>query len=62
MSIERRYIGIGELSEYTGICVNTLRYWLYLRRIPYFKVGKLIKFDRIEIDAWLNEKKVKEIT
>jgi len=58
MSIERRYIGIGELSEYTGICVNTLRWWVHVRQVPFLKIGKLIKFDRIEIDAWLNEKKV----
>lgn len=60
--MEKRFIGIEDLSVYIGICVNTLRYWVYTRQIPYLKVGKLVKFDIIEINSWLGKNKVKEMS
>jgi excisionase family DNA binding protein len=28
------------------------------RRIPYLKVGRLVRFDPVDIDRWLNERRV----
>lgn len=59
--MEKRYLGIKELSDYLGIKESTLYVWTCYRKIPYFKVGRLIKFDLKEIETWLKDKKVKEI-
>ena len=59
--MEKRYLGIKELSEYIGIKEGTLYVWTCYKKIPYFKVGRLIKFDLREIDEWLKDKKIEEI-
>jgi len=59
--MERRYISITEASEYLGLTKGTLYVWACQKRIPYLKIGKLLKFDIIEIEQWLKDKRVKEL-
>lgn len=61
MSMDKRYLGIEELSQYLGFTKGTLYVWVCQRRIPYLKVGKLLKFDIIEIENWLKDKRIKDI-
>lgn len=56
-----KMVGIGELSRYLDIKVNTVYAWVHSRQIPYYKVGRLVKFRKSEIDQWLEQRKVKEI-
>ena len=60
--MERRFVGVTDLAEYLGLNTNTLRYWIWQRRIPFHKLGRLIRFDLKEIEAWVIKTKVKEIT
>lgn len=60
--VERKLLGVPELAEYLDVSVNTLRSWVWQRRIPYSKVGRLVKFDRLKIEAWLKDKEVQELT
>lgn len=60
--MEKRFVGINELAKYLDVSINTLRYWVWRKEIPYFKVGKSVKFDIIEINDWLKDKKVKELS
>lgn len=30
-----------------------------MRQIPYIKMGKLVKFDLLEIDKWVDKNRVK---
>ena len=50
--MERRFIGVTELAEYLGIKVNTVYAWVSMRKIPFHKIGKLVKFDPRDIDVW----------
>lgn len=59
--MEKRYVGMNELSEYLGLTKGTLYVWVFQRKIPYLKVGKLVKFDIIAIEAWLKNKRVAEL-
>ena len=54
------YIGIEEASQYLGISAATLRSWLKQKDVPSHKVGKLWKFKRSELDAWVNSGKSAE--
>jgi excisionase family DNA binding protein len=54
----KRYIGIKELAEYIDVKVNTLYSWVNMKQIPYYKVGRLVKFDKDEIDKWMEKKRV----
>mgnify|MGYP001616654698 CR=1 FL=1 len=58
--MERRYLNIKELSDYMGIPKGTLYVWVCQKRIPYAKIGGLLRFDLREIDGWIKIKSVAE--
>jgi excisionase family DNA binding protein len=48
------YISIDEAAEFLGIKTVTLRNWIKRDdSIPAHKIGKLWKFKRSELDAWV---------
>ena len=59
--MERRYLGIKELSQYLGVTEGTLYSWVCYRKIDFVKVGRLVKFDKQRIDKWIQEKTVDAI-
>ena len=50
-------IDIGRVSEYLDVKVNTIYSWVTQRKIPYVKVGRLIKFDLQDINLWIAQRK-----
>lgn len=58
--MEKRFININELSQYIGLTKGTLYVWVCQKKIPYLKLGKLVKFDLREIEDWMKDKRVKE--
>lgn len=58
--IQKRFIGIKDLSEYLDVSEHTIKSWVYSRRIPFKKIGRLIKFDRNRIDNLLDSKNGKQ--
>lgn len=58
--MERRYLGVKELSQYIGIPKGTLYVWVCQKRIPYAKIGGLLRFDLRQIDDWVKAKSVAE--
>ncbi|MCX5711588.1 MAG: helix-turn-helix domain-containing protein [Candidatus Omnitrophica bacterium] len=61
MAMEKRYLGIEELAGYLGLAKGTVYIWVCQRRIPYLKIGRLVKFDLQEIEPWLKKKRVETI-
>ena len=55
----RRLLTVQEVSQYTGLSVHTLYTMVSQQRIPYVKMGRLTKFDRDAIDAWITQHTVK---
>lgn len=54
--MERRMIGIDELAEYIGIRPQTIRNKINLGTfpIPTRKIGRLLKWDRRDVDRYLD--------
>jgi excisionase family DNA binding protein len=50
---------IDQLAEQLGITTRHVRRLIAERRVPYLKVGKLIRFDPADIAAWLDEARVR---
>ena len=50
---KKRFLNIHELSEFLGICVNTIYSWVSQDKIPFVKVGHLLRFDAGKIETWL---------
>jgi len=57
--IERQYLTIKEVSVLTGLAVGTLYNMVSKRQIPHRKLGRLVKFERYELDKWLKNRSVK---
>ncbi|MDD5679935.1 MAG: helix-turn-helix domain-containing protein [Candidatus Omnitrophica bacterium] len=49
-----------KIAEYLGVKPSTIYAWVNQKRLPYIKVGRLLKFDIRDIDAWIQEHKVEE--
>ena len=45
---------IDQLAERLGITVRHVRRLVADRRVPYIKVGRLVRFDPNAIKAWLD--------
>ena len=58
--MEKRFVGIKELAEYLGVKESTIYSWVHQRVIPYYKIGRLPRFDSSEIEEWILKKRVNE--
>jgi len=54
----RKLISVTEAAQYTGLSVHTVYTMVSQRRIPYVKVGRLVKFDVPMLDAWIRKNTV----
>ena len=53
--INDAYISIEEASAYLDVSVSTLRQCITAKKdLPAHKIGKLWKFKKSELDAWVN--------
>jgi len=55
---DNSYWDILDLSHYLNVKVKTLYAMIY--DIPHYRVGKLIRFKKEEIEAWMENKKAKD--
>jgi excisionase family DNA binding protein len=46
---------IDQLAERLGVSIRHIRWLVAERRVPYLKVGWLVRFDPAEITAWLDD-------
>ena len=53
LSEDLRYLNVLELASLLGISRLTVYDWVGQRRIPYFKAGRSLRFDRVQIDKWI---------
>lgn len=55
-----RLLTVKQLSARLAIPEKTIRHWVWRKKIPYLKVGKLLRFDRGAIALWLRRKQIAE--
>ena len=60
--MDKRFINIPDLACYLGISQNTLRSWIWRRLIPSHRFGRLVRFDLREIDTWVKERRIEELS
>lgn len=54
MSIDPAYLSLDELAQYCSVAKKTLRKWLSYG-MPYYKVGRLVRVNVNEFDAWMKQ-------
>ena len=47
------FLNIKELSNYLSVKESWIRSMVFKSQIPYYKIGRLIKFKKCEIDQWI---------
>ena len=52
-NIEENWIGIPEAALFLGVTTDTIRNWIKKTNIPAHKIGKLWRFKKSELDAWV---------
>ena len=52
---------VPEVAEQLGVSVHTVYSWVAQRRVPFLKVGRLLRFDGRTIEAWLREQCEREV-
>ncbi len=50
-----RLLAIAEVADALGVDVRHVRRLVHERRIPYIKWGHLLRFDPVDLRAWIDE-------
>ena len=43
-----------EAAQFLGCAPGTLRNWVSEKRVPFIKVGRLVRFRRCDLTQWLD--------
>jgi excisionase family DNA binding protein len=58
--MEDRWLSVKEIAAYLGIKPDTVYKWIRRKNLPAHKAGRLWKFRREEVDAWVRGDGTKE--
>jgi len=53
--MEKGFLNIKEVSEYLGIKKPSLYSRVEKKEIPHYRVGRLVRFKKSEIDPWMEK-------
>jgi excisionase family DNA binding protein len=52
-SVETRWLSVDDIAIHLGVKKDTVYKWVAKKHMPAHKVGRLLKFDKAEIDHWV---------
>lgn len=50
---EDRWLSVDEIAAHLGVARDSIYRWIEHRGLPAHKVGKLWKFNKHDVDAWV---------
>ena len=51
-------VGIHEAAQFLAVSVSTLYGWVWQRRISFIKVGRAVRFDLSDLNAFVEENRI----
>jgi len=57
--MDNRWLSVDEVAEYLGIKRFTVYKWVQRLDLPARKIGRLLKFQKSEVDAWVEKQNSK---
>lgn len=58
MKIMGKLLDVNELADYLKLDKQTIYNWLHQKKISGIKVGRVWRFDKERVDAWLRSRVV----
>ena len=53
--LEQRYLNLHQTAAYLGLSQKTIYAWAENRKMPAYKLGRVWRFDRTELDEFVRE-------
>ena len=53
IKMEDRWLSVDEIADYLGVKRDTVYKWISERQMPGHKIGRLWKFNKMEVDEWV---------
>ena len=60
--MENRWLSVEEIGTYLGVKRDTVYKWISDNSLPAHKIGRLWKFKKDEVDAWVRSGGAAEAT
>ncbi len=51
-----KYLTIQEAASFLNLKESRLRYEMQKKHIPFLKIGRSVRFDKSEIEKWMQDK------
>ena len=58
--MEKEYLTIQDVAEYLSVKTSTI--YSKISEIPHFRIGRLLRFKRKDLDAWIETKRETAMT
>ncbi len=49
----KKLLGIKDVAEFLGVPEGTIRYWVFTRKLRHYKIGRHLRFDKEDLDKFL---------
>ena len=59
--MDKEFLNIKEVGKYLGIKISTLYFYVENGDIPHYRIGRLIRFKKQEVDQWMEGNKKERI-
>jgi excisionase family DNA binding protein len=56
--VQKSLLGVEEVAERLHVSIRHVRRLVFERRIPFLKIGSLLRFDPEEVEGWLSTLRV----
>lgn len=56
--IRGKLLTVEEVAERLGVSVRYVRHQVFQRRIPFVKIGRLVRIDERELEAYIDQARV----
>lgn len=53
--MDDRWLSVDEIAQFLGVGRETVYRWVDKRGMPAHKIGRLWKFKKEEVDAWVRD-------
>ena len=58
--MERKLYSIEEIAIYLNVSISFIRKLVRTKDIPVYRVGNRLRFDKKEIESWLEIRKIRD--